>query len=148
MIEPSRKILTLTLMVFVLILLNSYFFILLNELFFHFPNSGNDLENRPFSEKFLIGVVVAPLLETFFAQYLLIKLLRIKIKNQTYLLLLSSLFFASMHYYNWLYVLVTFFSGLALNYYYLEIEKISKYSFLLTAMVHSLYNLYGLLFTT
>ena len=129
-----------------LTIINGYFFAFLNYKFFHFNSSGNNIDMLPRSEQFFLSVIIAPILETFIAQFILFKILRLKITHQPLLIVLGSLFFASMHYYNWLYMVVTFFIGLIINYYYLEIQKISKYSFLLTVLLHSLYNLYGYLF--
>ncbi len=141
-----RKIGILTLMCLAIAITNGYFFDFLNDKFFHLSNTGNDINKMSRNEQFLIAVIIAPLIETLVAQFMLVETLRQKITNQKLLILLSSLFFAFMHYYSWLYIVVTFFGGLILNYYYLEIQKISKYSFFLTALLHSLYNLYGFLF--
>jgi hypothetical protein len=55
--------------------------------------------------------------------------------------------FSQVHWYNWLYVIMTFFGGLILNSFYVKINNNSpKYSYAFTALFHALFNLYGFLF--
>ena len=141
-----KKIISLTIACLFLEIVIFYFLNFLNTNFFHFKSSNYNGYKLSQNELFLIVVIIAPIIETYIAQFALMKFLKIYITNQIYLLIIASTFFGIMHNYNWLYMLVTFFLGLILNYYYLEVQKISKYSFFLTALLHSLYNLYGFLF--
>lgn len=99
-------------------------------------------ESTSLTEIFLLSVVFGPLIETFLFQYLIIEILyglkRLKINT---IILISALTFSSIHYYNFLYVLVTFLSGIIYASYYLYIkEEKKKHPFLTIWMLHLLYN--------
>ncbi|WP_371566871.1 hypothetical protein [Pedobacter sp. AJM] len=61
---------------------------------------------------------------------------------------MMSFAFSQGHWYNWLYVVATFFNGLFFNTLYLKVYRLKNefYAILLVIMVHALYNLYGFLF--
>jgi hypothetical protein len=130
-----------------LAILNGYFFDFINNKFFHFTSDENGLSGFSTTSKFIIVVLITPLIETLIFQFIPIEFLkRTKWSKPLFLILVPSLIFSMMHYYHFIYVIMTFVGGIILNYYYLEMQKISKYPFLLTALLHSLYNLYGFLF--
>lgn len=99
-------------------------------------------ENTSLVEIFILSVVVGPLIETFLFQYLIIEILYAlkKVKVQ-FILIISALAFSSSNYYNFIYILVTFTSGLiyASYYLYLKIGK-KKYPFIYIWVLHTLYN--------
>ena len=130
----------------VLAILNGYIFNIFND---HFVKTGIDtFEKYSIIETIYLGVFVAPIVETFFFQFLLFKLLSkyFKVQNQTICILLMSFVFSQFHWYHWLYVIMTFFSGLILNTFYIKLHGKNKYVFWITALLHALYNLYGILF--
>ncbi|WP_394803658.1 CPBP family glutamic-type intramembrane protease [Niabella hibiscisoli] len=53
----------------------------------------------------------------------------------------SSLLFALMHGYNWLYRVNAFLGGVTLNYSYLYFKKAKFYPYLSVVLIHLLYNL-------
>lgn len=131
-----------------LTILNGYFFNWLNNNFFDFTNTTeNGLKDFSNNEKFVLIVLIGPLVETAIFQYLPIKILeKLGIKNNLIKIIASSFLFALLHFYNPIYIVMTFISGLLLNKFYLESRTKSNFYFFLTALLHSMYNLYGCLF--
>ncbi|WP_139332336.1 CPBP family glutamic-type intramembrane protease [Mucilaginibacter lappiensis] len=60
--------------------------------------------------------------------------------------MLSSLLFAGLHTYNWLYTANAFFGGFLLNYSYTYFKKEKFYPYLTVVSIHLLYNLFGFIF--
>ena len=145
-----QRIGILTLVSLAIAIINGYFFNYINNKYFHFSSSGNNLNDFSFTSQFIIIILFAPLIETALLQFIPNEILKyLKIYQPFLLVLIPSLLFSMLHYYNWIYVVMTFGGGLILNYYYIKAQNITKnifYSFLLTALLHSLYNLYGFLF--
>jgi|GEM_PF-1552546 len=139
-----RKPINITLACFVAILIIQFLFGIINDTFLHI-STQNPIDKFSFKEKMIIGVIVAPIIETFIFQYLSFKLIKLVTKNPIYTIGLASLFFAVNHYYNWFYILVIFFIGIILNYNYYAVQKISKYAFLLTFLLHATNNFLALL---
>lgn len=134
---------------FVLAVLNGYFFNYINNAYLHFDVNYNKFQNISKNELNFIAIFVAPFIETFIFQYLPYLILSkwIKINNKALCIIIMSIIFSSMHYYNWLYIVMTFFGGIILNNLYIYYHKHTyKYSFILTVLFHSLFNLYGFLF--
>ncbi|MBK1897199.1 CPBP family intramembrane glutamic endopeptidase [Chryseobacterium paridis] len=137
------------LFVFFLILsiLNFHLFNYLNNNFFHLETSYHDDLSK--KQMFYVAVFVAPLIETVIFQtglYLILDEL-FKIKNSLTCIIIMSVAFAAQHYYNWLYIVATFFGGLILNTFYVIFnKKVPGYSYCFTVLLHALYNLYGILF--
>lgn len=124
-----------------------YFFSIVNAYFFDFDGPDFDVETE--AEIFLVIAIVAPIFETLFLQTMLYKLLRItKIKSFYFYLISMSLVFSLLHTYNWFYIVMTFFNSLLINNFYIRIiqKKDTFTAFSLTALLHSLYNLYGYFF--
>ena len=99
-------------------------------------------KNTTLVEIFILSVIAGPLLETFLFQYLIIEILyKFKKINVRGILIISALAFSLIHNYNFIYILVTFVSGLiyASYYLYLKIKK-KKFPFLYVLALHSLYN--------
>lgn len=130
-----------------LTILNGYFFDFINNKFFQFTSDENGLSGFSITSKFIIIVLITPLIETLVFQFIPIEFLkRKKWCKPPFLIIVPSLIFSMAHYYHFIYVIMAFVGGIILNYYYIETQKISKYPFLLTSLLHSLYNLYGFLF--
>lgn len=134
-----QKPIFITISSFILVIIIQVFFGVLNDTFLHI-STQNPIDKYSWQEKFFLGVILAPIIETFIFQYLPFKVIGKVIKNPVYIIMGSSLFFAFNHYYNWLYVVVTFFIGLILNCNYYAVQKISKYGFWLTALLHAANN--------
>lgn len=121
--------------------------------YFYFKNtlSKNTIKWNSVTEEFLISVIAAPFLETLLLQVATYNIFRYAIKftnfNETlqnYLFIfLSSMLFASMHTYNWLYVVNTFIGGLSLNYSYIYFKKEKFHPYIAVVSIHLLYNLFG-----
>ncbi|WP_376779154.1 CPBP family glutamic-type intramembrane protease [Chryseobacterium flavum] len=144
-----KKLIIFFLISFALALLNGYFFNYINDTYLHFDVNYNKYQNISKNELNFISVFIAPFVETFIFQDLpyLILTKWIKIRNTVFCIIIMSIIFSSVHYYNWLYIIMTFFGGIILNNLYIYYSKHScKYSFILTVLFHSLFNLYGLLF--
>ena len=125
---------------------NGYLFNYLNDHFFHIvtsPPAGLSANQVAF-----LAVSVAPFFETLFCQFLLHRVLTkvFNLNNDTVCVLIMSLVFSQLHWYNWLYVIMTFFGGLILNSFYVIALKRTRYYFVLTVLLHALYNLYGVMF--
>lgn len=143
-----NKIIHLFLICLLIKIINGYFFIYLNDNYFHYVQDVS-IDNLPRFAQFFIAIIIAPLIETLILQVIPNKTLRLlKISNLVILILIPSILFAAAHTYHNLYVAMAFFSGIVLNYFYIESQKISKHPFLLTALLHALYNLYGFLFVS
>ena len=134
---------------FALALLNGYFFNYINDTYLHFNVNYNKHQNISKKELNIIAIFVAPIIETLVFQYLpyLILTKWIGIKNKLFCIIIMSIIFSSMHYYNWLYITMTFFGGIILNNLYIYYNKHAHtYSFILTVLFHALFNLFGFLF--
>ena len=125
---------------------NGYLFVFINKEFFQFNIA--EFQNLSPSELILFTIFVAPVIETLFFQFYLFKLLKRSryFRNDTLCIIVMSVIFSQCHWYNWLYVMMTFVGGLILNTYYVSILQSTRHSFFLTMLLHSTYNLYGLLF--
>jgi len=135
----NRNPLLITATCFVVAIIIQLVFGIINDWFLHI-STKNPIANYGWQVKLFIGVIFAPILETFIFQYLTFKLIRLVTKNPIYIIGLASLFFAVNHYYNWFYMFVTFFMGIILNYNYYAVQKISKFAFWLTVLFHAANN--------
>ena len=146
--KPGNKKVAQIFFVLLLIkILNGYFFGYINDRFFKLENRAFDILSE--GELFFAVTVVAPIIETLIFQYGLHRFLRyLKVKNTLILICLMSLVFSLGHNYHWLYMVAIFFNGLILNYLYINTleNRGELVAVLLTALIHSLYNLFGFLF--
>ena len=100
------------------------------------------IENFSSAKLFTITVIIAPLIETFIFQYLIIEFLfRFKKIKINIIILVSALAFGFAHNYNFFYVLIICISGFiyASYYLYLKIKGI-KFPFLYICSLHALSN--------
>lgn len=141
-----------------LAILLSILFMLLSPIF-DFENYAEDnivVNFLPETALFFVGVVVAPLFETYIFQFMLIELIMLalygtnKIKIYGTALFISALFFALIHNYNLYYFIVSFTIGLILAFCYLHsrvfYHKSVWIAFFATAFIHSFYNLFAHLY--
>lgn len=144
-----KKLIIFFIISFLFAILNGYFFNYINDSYLHFDVDQNKNPNISKNELNFIAIFAAPFIETLVFQYIPYVVLTkcIRLKNELLCIIVMSIIFSSMHYYNWLYIVMTFFGGLILNNLYVYYYKHSrKYSFILTAIFHVLFNLYGFLF--
>lgn len=117
-------------------------------LFSLFYSSSNSIEYK-FSnkfEEFFLVVLIAPVIETYLFQHLIIKFLEKKISSTIYILLICSLVFGLMHTYNIVYFFKACISGFLYSLLYLIIKQYkNKNPILYVVICHSIYNLTGFL---
>ncbi len=101
---------------------------------------GADLKNFPIYAQMLVGVVIAPLLETL-EQHLLIKLIRYITPSKIYAILGSAIVFGLSHSYSLTYMIYAFFPGILLAYIYLASYERNEKPIWNTFLEHGLYNL-------
>ncbi len=128
-------------------ILNGYFFNYLNSRYFHYSSNNSGLSEFSEIEKFIIVIVIAPILETLIFNLLPNFLLKkISIHNKPLLILLPSILFSIFHLYHPLYALMALVGGIIMNWYFLNVHKKTKIAFWLVALLHAAYNFYGYLF--
>ncbi|NBC58980.1 MAG: CPBP family intramembrane metalloprotease [Bacteroidetes bacterium] len=122
--------------------------------FFVYFKIGNEelggivIENHSFFGLFFLTVIFTPILETLIAQVLPIELINRFFPNKNNLIpiLISAFLFAVMHFaYSIWYSLVIFPLGLLLANTYVIFKKRKESSFWVTAAIHSLRNLIGII---
>ncbi len=144
-IEGDRRFILIFTLCLVISILNGYFFNWLNQYFDLEVNYDNLSQLNPATQVLAI-LIGAPIFETIFFQYLPIKLVQYYSKNRVIAIAVSACLFAAIHFYNPVYVMMTFIGGIILAFLYLYAEKVKKSPFWTTALLHALYNLYGYLF--
>lgn len=119
--------------------------VFLNLLDLDFGQENSSLDEYPIFFKIIILILIAPLLETAIFNVLPIKLLQFLFKNKLIIILSASIVFSLIHYYSWVYMLMTYIGGVGLNMFYIltEEKKGGFASFGWTALLHSSYNLIG-----
>lgn len=141
----NRKIYLTFSVCLVLSILNGYFFNYVNTILQLDVN--NDLVKQEVSFHFVTVVLIAPVLEALIFQYLPNVLLQnIGVENKVILIVLPSILFSLMHFYNWVYIIMAFNGGIILNSYYVFIKQKTGHPLAYVSLLHSLYNLYGFLF--
>lgn len=128
-------------------ILNGHLFNFLNERFFHLSSENEVVNGYGAVGQFFLMVILAPVIETILYNYYPVKLLEyLKVQKRFLLILLPSILFAASHFYNSLYVVMTFFGGLIMNNFYLMAKARTTYAIYWIMILHALYNLYGYLF--
>jgi hypothetical protein len=130
----------------ILSICNGYLFDYISSNFF--PGlEGNPIDKESVPEQLFVGCIIAPLIETLIFQYAAIRLLkRIGVHNFYLQLTIPAVLFGLSHYYNPLYIVAMFIGGLIMNYLFLYSTANGRKAFLWVALLHCLYNLYGVLF--
>lgn len=144
--KPLNYIISTTVLYFILtipiVILFMFFGVDKQEL------GGVETQKYSFFGFFLLVVILAPIIETLIAQVLPIELINkyFSIKNSLISILISAFLFAFMHFgYSIWYSLVIFPLGLLLANTYVIFKKRKESSFWVTAAIHSLRNLIGVI---
>ena len=115
----------------------------------HGPIGGPDdefLNMMPLVGKILLAVFLGPLLETAIFQLLIIFLLQRYTQLPIWMILcISSLLFASTHYYSIFYFVYALLSGFILSTFFMacRLKKGYQFGFLVISIIHGLYNSMG-----
>ena len=110
-------------------------------------NINNNFNRHSISYKFIVGCVVAPLIETYFFQLLPYNYLKNKNVKIPYIILVSSLLFGIAHYYSIPYVIGTFFIGILLISAYAYWQGAKPNKFIIVCVIHSFHNIFFLFFS-
>ena len=106
-------------------------------------NTLGENAKGPDKSQWVLGLIVAPIIETFLNQYLpFVWMQDFSNKRNRFLfyILLSSLIFGLMHWYSIPYVVFAFSAGLVLGYTFYLYHKNRMVAFLSTTLVHALRN--------
>jgi len=98
----------------------------------------NAVNFRSLMEEIFIGLLLAPLLETFFIQYAIIESFKSRLSKVKSIIISASVF-GLLHFYNPFYLVYGFLAGLSFGYIYL-ISKSAIKGLLYTFLTHLLYN--------
>ncbi len=144
----NKRIFKLFITCYIIAVFNGFFWDWINRLFIH-ANIINTIASKSITEQVMVGLVLAPIIETFLLQRLPNNILiKLKVRNTKILIIIPSLIFGLCHIsYSWYYGVAAFFGGLILNYFYIHSKEISKYFFILTILLHLLYNLMAFIVT-
>ncbi len=145
-VAGNSKFAKVFLLCFILSICNGYLFDYISSNFF--PGlEGNPIDKESLSEQLFVGCIIAPLIETLIFQYAVIRLLdKAGVHNFYLLLIIPAILFGLSHYYNWLYVVAMFGGGAIMNYLFLYCQANGYKAFWWVALLHCLYNLFGILF--
>ncbi len=126
----------------ILLPISIYYFVQYLNPTFIFNSSSKPFVNLTHSgwSIFIAVVLIAPICETFLFQHIIIKALLGKI-NTVWVIFISSFFFGLSHFYNFFYVLNTFFVGTVLAFAYVNWNGKKQSPFLVVFLIHSLHNL-------
>lgn len=114
--------------------------------YFSLNYENNYSLNVSIIQKFFILILFGPALETIIFQYLPMQFTRKFFFNDYVPVIVSAFIFSIVHYYNFVYVLMTFIGGLILGSVYILSENYKKIPVIYTFIFHSLYNLFGFIF--
>jgi membrane protease YdiL (CAAX protease family) len=109
----------------------------------------NALKFDSIKEELFFVVIAGPIVETFLCQYFLINLIisltRFLFKKESISLaiFISALIFGLGHQYNYMYMALTFISGLLYGTFFVIIKYRKQDAFTCTTIVHALYNLFA-----
>jgi len=104
---------------------------------------SSPFENDSLIFKFFMAVFIGPFIETFLINSLPYRFFKFFVNKISIVIILCSSLFAILHYYSFLYVLMTFFGGILLNLFYAICINKKQPSYILTVLLHSLYNFIG-----
>jgi hypothetical protein len=97
--------------------------------------------------KIFIIIIIAPIVETLIFNLLPNQILnKFGINNKFLLVIIPSIIFSIFHLYHPIYGIMALIGGIIMNWYFLYSHDKKKIAFLLVALLHSSYNLYGYLF--
>jgi len=100
-----------------------------------------NLQTTHLIQTFIVTVIFGPIAETIVFQFLLIEgLLALRLRIG-FVITIAAVLFAATHHYNWVYVVVMLFSGLAYGYYYWLLRRWSiTEAFLWVLLLHASWN--------
>lgn len=134
----TNSVILVLLFVFINIILSMLLSFLSRNMIDKYLTNGSGFKS--IKDALLMGVIMAPLIETFIFQYAIIE--TVKKKNSLLIACIVSAFvFAILHWYNFYYFLFAFVSGMFLAYLYCLGKTIIK-GLLLVLSAHALYNLF------
>jgi membrane protease YdiL (CAAX protease family) len=140
-----KKNLKLFIFLYAIAIINAYIIAFFSE-YLNVSASRTDTLGFTRLEWTVISVLMVPVIETLFLQVLLYYFFTkvCKLNNTVLCILFSSLIFALLHYYSWLYIIGALVGGIILNTFFVVVLKRcgAFYAFLLTMLFHSLYNLF------
>ncbi|PUV22173.1 MULTISPECIES: CPBP family intramembrane glutamic endopeptidase [Sphingobacterium] len=114
-------------------------------LFDHFSPGFADIEEyhkQGLTFTFVLLVIVAPILETFFAQFFILEVLRKLKVSASISVVIAAIVFGLFHYYNIWYILATIISGFVFAYYYMALRPQGKWNkILLLIALHAMANI-------
>lgn len=95
---------------------------------------------------FIFVILIAPVFETVIFQWLAVEgakyvFSKVKIKHYIFPVLVSAFIFGLNHYYNFSYMIVTFFSGSIYAFSYILIKKRRENPIVVISIMHALFNL-------
>ncbi|TAG30379.1 MAG: CPBP family intramembrane metalloprotease [Sphingobacteriia bacterium] len=126
---------------------NGYVFNYLNVKYFHYSSNENGLSEYSKNWKIIMIIIVVPIVETLVFNIIPNKVLKkFGVESTFILVIIPSIFFSIFHFYHPIYGMMALFGGIIMNYYFLHSHNNLKTAFLLAALLHSSYNLYGYLF--
>ncbi len=98
-----------------------------------------------FYEEFILVVIIAPIIETYLFQHLLIKIIELKLNKRNLILPICSIVFGLLHLYNLVYFFKACISGFLYSFLYLSIREKKSNPIYYVFLCHSVYNLTGFL---
>jgi hypothetical protein len=107
------------------------------------PGFTNPLTFDTLTEEFIIVVIAAPAVETYFIQTLILGFFVEKFHSRLLAVGVSAVVFGLLHYYSLTYIVKAFISGTLYALLYLTMLHKKKQAFLYVWLTHSLYNLIG-----
>ena len=116
---------------------------LFGYLLFPEQQSASAILNFTVKEAFWIGVIFAPLLETYLIQYLVIKNVHKWTGIYWIAVLASAIIFGASHTYSVPYMILTFLSGIVYGIIYVVLALRGKDRFVYITLTHALHNLTG-----
>ena len=141
----NKSFYCVTLSYLFLAIVNGYLFTQLNK-YLHIKMTQDTVENLSFFDRLFVIGIMSPVLETILFQYIIIEFCLKVFKIHIWAILISSIVFCSVHFYNPIYLLMAFVGGLILSNYYLFVRANDRIAIIYTAALHAVYNLYGLIF--
>ncbi len=115
-----------------------------SKLFPHGGSTGYEFES--FAEEIALAVFIAPIIETYLIQYLIITtVLKYSKQNNLLALFISAIIFGLSHYYSIPYIMKTFFAGLTFGTLFLSQMPDFKKGFIYVWITHAAYNLFAVI---
>lgn len=114
---------------------------------FGYAINSNLLSFESIKEELLVVVLIAPFAETVIYQYWLVTLTLFLterlLKKESIILaiIIPAICFGLSHTYNYFYIINTFLAALSINLFYIIVKQRNQQSFILTVVLHALYNL-------